>query len=329
MPVRSASLNLTPARSSRSSSSTSKPAAVRSCGDLFAGFEQGGFLDVGDGDYDLERGDGGGQGVGIRRCSRAALSFDGGGEDALDTDAVAAHDGRYFLAVAVEDGGAHGVGVLVAELEDVPDLDGLAEAQGLAADGVELAFEDVADVGGKGGSEVAAWGDVAEVVVELVGSGDEVLPAFEAEVHDDDGLEALAGVFAETPLSLSSGLPDLRPLSEPAGHDLGDADGAEVAGGAADVQGKFFGEHGTEFGGAGDGVQLGFVDEVVAAQEGHDRAQRSVCGWFGDGAHEGDALDVLRGLDPEERGDVGDRGFAGRVHELGQAVARGGKVFDG
>ena len=29
--------------------------------------------------------------------------LDGGGEDALDADAVAAHDGRDFLAVGVED----------------------------------------------------------------------------------------------------------------------------------------------------------------------------------------------------------------------------------
>ena len=71
-------------------------------------------------------------------------------------------------------------GVLVAELEDVADLDGFAEAQGLAADGVGLAFVDVADVGDDGGGEVAAGGDVAEVVVQLVGSGDEVGAAFEA-----------------------------------------------------------------------------------------------------------------------------------------------------
>ena len=52
-------------------------------------------------------------------------------------------------------------GVLVAELEDVADFYGFAEAEGLAADGVELAFVDVADVGGEGGGEVADGGDVA------------------------------------------------------------------------------------------------------------------------------------------------------------------------
>ena len=124
-------------------------------------------FDVGDGDDDLERAMAAGRGVtllhalGIRRKSCGG-GLDGGGEDAFDTDAVGAHDGNDFLAVLVEDGRAHALGVLAAEFEDVADLDGLAEAQGLVADGVEFAFEDVADVGGHGYGEVAAGSDVAE-----------------------------------------------------------------------------------------------------------------------------------------------------------------------
>ena len=53
------------------------------------------------------------------------------------------------------------------------------------------------------------------MVVELVGAGDEVGAALKAEVHDDDGFEAFGGDFAETLLSLSSGLPELRPLRDP------------------------------------------------------------------------------------------------------------------
>ena len=64
------------------------------------------------------------------------------------------------------------------------DLYGFAEAEGLVADGVELAFVDVPDVGGEGGGEVAAGRDVAVVVVELVGAGNEVVAVFEAEVED-------------------------------------------------------------------------------------------------------------------------------------------------
>ena len=103
--MRSASLNLTPARSSRSSSSTSKPAASRSLRSVSGG-EQVFVGDVGDGDDYLERRDGGWQpeAVGV-----VAL-LDGCGEDALDADAIAAHDGRDFFAVGVEDAGSHAFG---------------------------------------------------------------------------------------------------------------------------------------------------------------------------------------------------------------------------
>ena len=67
-------------------------------------------------------------------------------------------------------------------------------------------------------------------------------------------------------------------MSEPCGHDLGDADRAEVAGGAADVEFELFGEHGAELGGAGDGVELGLVDVVVAAEEGDDGTHRAPAG---------------------------------------------------
>ena len=58
--------------------------------------------------------------------------------------------------------------------------------------GSSFAFDDVADVGDEGGLEVAAGGDVAEVVLVFVGSGDEVGAAFEGFVEDDEG----AGLFA-------------------------------------------------------------------------------------------------------------------------------------
>ena len=80
-----------------------------------------------------------------------SAGLDGRGEDALDADAIAAHDGRALLAVLVEHGGSHGFRVLVAELEDVADLDSFAQAQRLAAHRIGLAHVDVADVGGEGG----------------------------------------------------------------------------------------------------------------------------------------------------------------------------------
>ena len=75
-------------------------------GKFFGGFDERLLLDVGDGDDDLEGCDGGGQGVGFATVFSGA-GFNCGGEDALNADAVGAHDGGDFLAVAVEDGSSH------------------------------------------------------------------------------------------------------------------------------------------------------------------------------------------------------------------------------
>ena len=64
---------------------------------------------------------------------------------------------------------------------------------------------------------------------------------------------------------------------------------------------------------------------MITAQEGDDGAQEAA----GDGlAHEGDALDILRRSDAEERGDVGDGRFTGGLDQLRQAVAGGFEVDD-
>ncbi len=180
---------------------------------------------------------------------RGGRGLDGGGKDALDADAVAAHDGHDFFAFAIEDGGSHGLRVFVAELEDVADLDGFADLERLAAGDVQVAFVDVADVGDARPGEVAAWRDVAEVVVEFVGSADHIFAAFESLVDDDERGARIAFVC---------------------GKDF-EADGAEVASWAFEVESEFFGDHGAEFGYVGGGHQLGLVDEVVAAQEGDNR----------------------------------------------------------
>ena len=74
---------------------------------------------------------------------------------------------------------------MVAELEDVADLDRLADLSGAPQFGTAFAFTGVADVGGNGRGEVATGGDVAEVIVQLVGAGDQVGAAFESFVEHD------------------------------------------------------------------------------------------------------------------------------------------------
>jgi hypothetical protein len=190
--------------------------------------------------------------------------FDGGGEDALDADAVAAHDGGGLFAVAVEDGGAHGFGVLVAELEDVADLDGFADAQGLAADGVGLALVDVADVGDEGGLEVAHGVTLRRWYSSLLAPAMRLVRPSRAASR----MTSVPGFFG-------------------CGAAV-EADGAEVSGGCVEGGGDLFGLHGAEFA-AGDGGELGLVELVVAAQEDDD------------GASLADGLDLLGRLRRDAR----------------------------
>ena len=118
-PIRSASANFTPARSSRSSMTTSTPASASSLhrrsatgvDDLAVGGErQDGHL----GRSDAHR---------PHDAVLVVVLLDDGGERARDAHAVAAHDERLLGAVLVGEGRAHGLGVLRAELEDLRDLD--------------------------------------------------------------------------------------------------------------------------------------------------------------------------------------------------------------
>ncbi len=132
-----------------------------------------------------------------------------------------------------------------------PTSTALATLSGLPHCGQPSPATNVADVGDDGPGEIAAGDDIAVVVVELVGAADEVLPVLEAAVEDDIHLAIVEG---------------LRRV---------EADGAQVAGGTVHPLLELFGHHGTQVGGADDGHELGLVDEVVAAQEGHDRGPAS------------------------------------------------------
>ena len=80
--------------------------------------------------------------------------LDGGGQNALDANAITAHDRRDFFAVFVEHARAHGFGIFVSELEDVADFDGGVDAKRGAAVGTGFARSNAAQVGVGGGLEV-------------------------------------------------------------------------------------------------------------------------------------------------------------------------------
>jgi hypothetical protein len=186
IPMRSASLNLTPGRSSRSSSKTSQPAASSCLGDVLGGGTDGLVLGVGGDDDNFKGRDGGRQPESVF----VVILFDGGGEDALDADAVTAHDGRDFFAVAVENASAHGVGILVAEFEDVSDFDGGVDAERRATVGAGFSGGNGAEVDVGGGVEVLSGRQMLDVVVLFIGAADEVGAAFEGFV-DETGSASL------------------------------------------------------------------------------------------------------------------------------------------
>ena len=102
------------------------------------------------------------------------VRLDDAGHVPPDADPVRAHDDRVRLAVLAEVGRAGGVGELRPELEDVADLDPVAQDDRLAADRAGVALLGVRDVGDDVGRVVAPDVDVAVVEALAVGAGDEV-----------------------------------------------------------------------------------------------------------------------------------------------------------
>ena len=82
--------------------------------------------------------------------------LDDAGHVPADPDAVRAHDDGMRDAVLAEVGRADGVGELRPELEDVADLDPVAEDDRLPARRAGIALLRVGDVGDDVGREVAA-----------------------------------------------------------------------------------------------------------------------------------------------------------------------------
>ena len=122
-------------------------------------------------------------------AARIMVLLDRGGNDARHTDAVAAHVQRGRLAGFVQHGGAHGLAVFLAELEDVADLDAARDAERALAGGRGIARDHVAQVGRRGLGQVAAPVDAGEVRVLLVRAADEVRQREHGVVGVDPALE--------------------------------------------------------------------------------------------------------------------------------------------
>ena len=110
-----------------------------------------------------------------------------GGQDALDSNAIAAHDRGDFLAILVQHPRPHRLRVLVAQLEDVADLDRGVDAQRAATIGTVFSRSHAAQISVSGRLEVAARRDVLQVIVLFIGPADQIGAAFERFVHQQHG----------------------------------------------------------------------------------------------------------------------------------------------
>src|SRR5205085_7415162 len=106
-------------------------------------------------------------------------------EDALDADPVTAHNRRYLFAGLIEDPRSHRFRVLVAQLEDVSDLDRPGHYHRRPAIRTSLSGLNVAHVFVLFYREIAPGRDITQVVVLLVSSRNQIGAAFERLVDHD------------------------------------------------------------------------------------------------------------------------------------------------
>ena len=116
------------------------------------------------------------------------MLLDDGGQGAGHAHAVAAHDERLLLAVLVHEGGVHGAGVLVAELEHLRDLDAARALELHAALRAAVAGLDGDDIGPLVDLEVLAKLRAHIVVAVLVGADDPLRNRLQAVGRDDESV---------------------------------------------------------------------------------------------------------------------------------------------
>ena len=105
-----------------------------------------------------------------------------GSKRAGHAHAVATHDKRLLLAVLVHKGGAHGLGILGTQLEDLRDLDAASSREQLAAVRAGIAGNDGYQVGPLVDGKVALGAGTGKVIIDLVGTAGPLLGLAQALV---------------------------------------------------------------------------------------------------------------------------------------------------
>ena len=112
-----------------------------------------------------------------------------GSKRAGHAHAVATHDKRLLLAVLVHKGGAHGLGILGTQLEDLRDLDAASSRERLAAVRAGIAGNDGDQICPLIDGKVALGAGTGKVIIDLVGTAGPLLGLAQALVaHQTDAL---------------------------------------------------------------------------------------------------------------------------------------------
>ena len=105
-----------------------------------------------------------------------------GSKRAGHAHAVATHDKRLLLAVLVHKGGAHGLGILGTQLEDLRDLDAASSRERLAAVRAGIAGNDGDQICPLIDGKVALGAGTGKVIIDLVGTAGPLLGIAQALV---------------------------------------------------------------------------------------------------------------------------------------------------
>ena len=110
------------------------------------------------------------------------------GDDAIDADAVAAHDDRVQLFTGVEEAGPQRLGILRAQLEHVAHFDGMAQGHGAAAPRARIAVDGITQVGEQIDLEIPRRIHAGHVRLGQVGPGHRVGHVLNVAVGENGNL---------------------------------------------------------------------------------------------------------------------------------------------
>ena len=137
--------------------------------------------------------------------------LDGGGHNAGNTNTVAAHFHDLGFAVIVQEADIHGLGIFVAQLEDMADFNTASQFQTALFVRADIAFDDITQIDKFRLVSISAEVEAGIVVVVFVRADNPICAFFGGEIGIDFAFKAnraeRAAVCAELRADGGRGLP--------------------------------------------------------------------------------------------------------------------------